>query len=96
MVIAVRSGSVIVTATSEGKSATFTLNVTEPVATVLASLMDPTIAVGERSVLTVFLRDANNVAVSRRPITYASSNPAVATITDMGLITAMALDEVFP
>jgi probable HAF family extracellular repeat protein len=90
MVTAVRSGTVILTATSEGKSGTLSFVVTEPVASLSVSLTDTAVSIGQRAVLIVFLRDANNGTVSRRPITYASSNVAVATVSTTGIVTGVA------
>ena len=88
----VSRGGVMVTATSGSKSATAVVNVVSPPAASLTLTLDPdTIAVGSQVQAVAVPRDANGQPVSGRLIAYQSSNPAVATITNTGLITAYAV-----
>lgn len=86
-------GPVTITATSEGKSGTATVNVTAipvtPVATVTVSPSAPTIIVGSTVQLTASTLDADGNALTGRSITWASSNSSIASVSATGLVTAI-------
>jgi uncharacterized protein YjdB len=91
---AVRGGTaetVVITATSEGKSGSTTLAI-QPiaVATVIPSLTQFTIAVGETTPLAVTLKDVTGETLTGRPVTWSSSAPSIATVSGQGLVTALA------
>ena len=97
VVTAVSAGSAQVQATSEGVSASATLSVTNPppptvavnnlVVTVSTTTLNPT----QTLTATAYPRDAANAVLTGRTVTWASSNPAVATVSSEGLITAVSL-----
>jgi probable HAF family extracellular repeat protein len=92
VITAVAPGTVTVTATSEGVSGTSpTLTITPvPVASVTASLGATNLSVWQTTVGTATLRDSQNYILTGRVVTWASSNPTVATVDNAGLVTAMS------
>ncbi|MGQ0537390.1 MAG: beta strand repeat-containing protein, partial [Gemmatimonadaceae bacterium] len=90
-VTAVAAGSAVITATSEGVSGTCNVTVSNvPVASVTVTPANPTLGVGQALGMTATMRDGGGTILSGRPVTWASSNTAVATITAAGLVTAVA------
>lgn len=93
-VTAVGPGSATITATSEGKSGTAAVTVTAaPPAAVASVAVSPTSAsltVGGTQQVTATPRDAQGNALAGRAVAWASANTAVATVTQAGLITAVA------
>ncbi len=84
-------GPVTITATSEGKSGTAMVTVTAvPVATVAVSPDTGTIAVGSTLQLAATPKDNGGNALQGRTVTWTSSNPAFATVSASGLVTALA------
>lgn len=61
-----------------------------PVATVTVTPPATTLAIGETIQLTAELRGADGKVLTGRTITWKSSNPAVASVSSTGLVTAMA------
>src|SRR5438552_986838 len=59
-----------------------------PVASVEVALAKSTVLVGETTVATATAKDANGSVLSGRAVTWASSDPAVATVTQTGVVTA--------
>lgn len=91
LVSGVGVGTVVITARAENQSATATVMVARaPVATVGVSLPAASLAVGRTQQPTVTLRDAAGTALSGRVITWTSSTPAVATVSETGLIVTFA------
>ncbi len=89
-VTGVAPGSVTLTATSQGKNGTLAFTVTlVPVASVTVTLSPTTVTVGSASQATAVLRDANGNVLTGRPITWSSSNTAVATVTAAGAATGV-------
>ena len=85
-------GPVTITATSEGKSGTSSITVTlAPVNTVTVTPPTASLVLGVTPTqqLTAVLKDVN-LNVLSRPVTWTSSNPAVATVDANGLVTAVA------
>jgi uncharacterized protein YjdB len=92
LVTGVSAGSVTITATSEGKSGTLVLSVVPPpVNSMSLALAQSTVPQGGTTTATVQLRDDRNVLLTGRTVTFASSDPAVATVTNAGVITAVAV-----
>src|SRR3989454_11800814 len=85
------AGSATITATSEGKSATAAITVTSvPVASVTVSPATANLQSGQTVQLTATPKDASGAALTGRVVTWASSNPAAATVTGSGLVTGVA------
>ncbi|PYP65695.1 MAG: Ig domain-containing protein, partial [Gemmatimonadetes bacterium] len=81
LVTGVAVGSATITATSEGKSGTSAISVTNvPVATVTVSPASASVAVAQTVQLTAVLKDANGNTLTGRTVTWTSSNTAVATV----------------
>jgi len=90
VVTAVASGSATIVATSEGINGSTLINVsTIPVARVDVAPTTVSLNPGQTSQLTATAYDANN-NVLVRPVTWVSSNTAVATVSASGLVTAVA------
>jgi uncharacterized protein YjdB len=92
-VVAMGPGSVLITATCEGKSGSAVLTVTaDPVASVTVSLATPRVGVGGLSQGAAVLRDASGTVLSGRIVTWSSSNLAVATVLATGgMVTGVGL-----
>ena len=90
VVTAVSAGSATITATSEGKSGTAQITVLAPVATVAVTPGSQSLVVGRSGALTATLRDAAGNVLTGRPITWSTSNPAIATVDGGGLVTAVS------
>ncbi len=94
------AGTATITATSEGKSATVSVTVSAqappppptpaPVATVNVSLAAGTLNVGQTTQGTVTLKDSANNVLTGRTLAWSSSNTAVATVAQNGVVTAVA------
>jgi len=92
IVTAVAPGTTNITATSEGRSGSAALTVTQiPVASITLAVTNANMRVGEVQAAAAQARDANGSALTDRTITWASSNPAVASVTQGGVITAIAV-----
>ncbi|HTI64210.1 MAG TPA: Ig-like domain-containing protein, partial [Gemmatimonadaceae bacterium] len=90
-VTAVAAGSATITGTAEGKSDAATITVTQATVASVAVTPNPlTITVGQTGQLTATPHDANGNAVTGRPVTWASANTAIATVSDSGLVKAVA------
>jgi len=86
-------GNATITATTEGQSGTAAVSVTlAPVASVTVSPNSASLLVGATVQLGATLKDANGNTLAGRAVTWASSNPAVATVTASGgLVAGMAI-----
>ncbi len=89
LITAVAPGSSQITATSEGITGSLTVGV-PVVTTVLVTASPSTLQPGQTSQTSVVLLDGTGTVITGRPITYASPNPAVATVNASGLVTAVA------
>src|SRR3989441_567611 len=88
LVTGVAVGAATITATSEGKSATTAITVSAvPVASVTVSPATASLQVGQTVQLTATPKDASGAALTGRVVTWASSNPAAATVNGSGLVT---------
>jgi uncharacterized protein YjdB len=95
LVTARAQGSTTITATSEGQTATSTLTVTNvPVAALSVNPATASIAVGGTVQLTAIPTDANGNPLSGRFVTWASSDPAVVTVSSSGLASGVAAGSV--
>ncbi len=91
LVTARAPGDVTITATSEGKSGSSRVIVTAtvtPVARVELAPDRPTVAVGDTAVITAGPQDTRGNALPGRRVAWSSSDPAVATISSTGTVTA--------
>ncbi len=88
----IAAGSATVTATSEGKSGSSAITVqSPPVATVTVTPGTATIGAGATQQLTATLRDAGGNVLSGKVVAWASSDPTRGTVTQTGLVTAVAV-----
>jgi hypothetical protein len=90
LVTGVAEGSVTITASSEGKSGTAAVAVRVPVASVLVEPDEATIAQSETVQLAATTLDAEGNALPDRPVSWSSSNAAVATVSTTGLVSGVA------
>src|SRR5207302_189021 len=82
LVSGITPGSATITATSEGKSGTASITVTNvPVASVDVTPPTATVQAGQTVRLSATPRDANGPALSGRAVTWSSSNTSVATVS---------------
>ena len=96
-VTGVSAGSATITATSEGKSASATVTVTAPatvVASVVVTLNASSLQTGQTTQAAAVVRDGQGNAIAGASVTWSSSNPAVATVNQTGLITAVGAGSV--
>jgi len=84
------SGSVTITATSEGKSGSAQLIILTPVASVSVTPAAAQLATGSTRQLTATLQDVLGNALTGRTITWTSSNSSIASVSPSGLVTAIA------
>ena len=86
LVTGVAAGSATITATSETRTATASITVIyRAVASVQVSPSTESVVIGGSYSFTAVARDANNGVLSGRPVTWTSSNAAVATVSAAGL-----------
>jgi uncharacterized protein YjdB len=91
LVTAVASGTATITATSEGRSASATVNVgAQPVSAVIVSPGQMTIFAGQSVQLSALVTDDRGQVLSGRPVTFSSSNSQVATVSSGGLVTGVS------
>jgi uncharacterized protein YjdB len=82
------TGTAIVTATSEGKPGTTTVNVTlAPVSTVDVTPAAPTVQVNATLQLTATLKDANGNVLTGRAVSWSSDNTTIVTVNSTGVVT---------
>jgi uncharacterized protein YjdB len=86
-----RLGTAEVAASIEGKSGLSSVTVSRvPVGSVRLVPANATIRVGGTFTFTAEARDGDGGLLSGRPVTWSSSNPAVATVSPSGRVTALA------
>jgi hypothetical protein len=83
-------GPVTITATCEGRSATASVTVVPPVASVSLSATTADLAVGSTLLLVATARDQNNLVLTGRTATWTTSNSTSASVSTNGLVTALA------
>jgi uncharacterized protein YjdB len=92
LVTGVAAGSATITATSEGKSGTSAMTVTNvPVASVTVTPAIAGLLMGATLHLTATLKDALGNPLSGRVVTWASSAPGVAAVSGTGLVTGLGI-----
>ncbi|MBX3148076.1 MAG: Ig domain-containing protein [Gemmatimonadales bacterium] len=85
-------GPVTITATSEGQSGSAQVTVTPPpVATVAVAPGTSALTIGATATLVATVRDAAGAPLTGRTVSWASSNEEVATVSETGLVTAVAI-----
>ena len=91
LITAVAPGVAVITATVEGKTAAASVTVSAvPVATVAITPATATLLVGATQALSASATDANGTALTGRPVVWSSANPAIATVSALGVVTGMA------
>lgn len=83
-------GPVTITASSEGKTGSAQVTVLAPVASVVVGPATSTLRPGNTVTLTATVLDAANAPLTGRTVTWASSDPAIATVSAAGAVTALA------
>jgi uncharacterized protein YjdB len=83
-------GATAITASSEGQFATAAITVTPNVSSIVISLPQGTLTVGNQTQATATPKDAGGTTLTGVAITFGTSNPAVASVTSNGLVTAIA------
>ena len=92
VVTAVARGTVTISAVADGKTGGAALTVgPKSVATVVVSPNPASAAVGQTAQLTATAKDAAGTALVGRAITWASSNAAVATVSNTGVVSAVSM-----
>ncbi len=87
-------GAAVITARSEGVSATATLTVSnEPIATVLVEPEDVSVESGSSVQLTAAPLDSEGGLLSGRVVTWSSSDESVALVSPDGLVTGVSVGE---
>lgn len=90
-ITAVAPGTTVITATSEGRSGSFTLTVLARVASVTVFFSANPRLIGESANATVVVRDAGGSVLTGRPVRWSSDNAAIATVDSAtGVVTAVA------
>lgn len=90
LVTSVAAGTARITATSEGKSGSATVQVIPvPVASVQLTPTTAALFVGSTQQLTAVARSASGTTLSGRAVTFTSGAPTVATVSATGLVTAV-------
>jgi trimeric autotransporter adhesin len=88
LVTGVAAGATTITATSEGKSGTASVNVTAvPVGSVSVSPNPASVISQQTTALTPTVKDQNGTVVTDRVVTWSSSNTSVATVSSTGVVT---------
>ena len=91
VVTGIAPGTATITATSETKSANATITVTlVPVGRVQVAPASVSIPAGQGTTLTATVTDANGVVVTNRPVTWSTSDSRVATVSQTGVVAAIA------
>ena len=92
VVTGVATGAATITASVEGKSGTSSITVKpKPVGAVILSPAQTSVETGQTTQLTAQVTDDQGNLLTGRPITYATQNPAVATVSTSGLVTAVGV-----
>ncbi len=91
-VVALSPGSVVISATSEGRTGTVSLTVAAvPVATVAASVATSALIIGMTTQASAVLRDATGNQLTGRSVSWASDASAIASVSAGGLVTAVGV-----
>ncbi len=88
---AVVPGTAAITASSGGVSGSSLLTVTAPgPSSVTVTIANPAVTVGSITSATGVVRDINGSVLIGSPVIWSSSSPSIASITSLGIITAIA------
>lgn len=91
LVTAVATGSASVVAALDGKADTASITVVAvPVGSVTIAPTTASLTIGQSATLTATVKDANGAIVTDRPVTWTTSNAAVASVTQAGVVKALA------
>jgi len=90
LVTGVAAGSATITAASEGKNGTATIEVEVPVGTVVVTPVEAAIAVSETVQLSAATLDPDGNELTDRAVAWSSSDPAIASVSGTGLVTGVA------
>lgn len=91
VVTALSPGSATITAQSEGKFGTAAISVSRPpVASIAVAPGSASLVVGASVALVPTVKDASGTVLTDRTVSWISSNPAAATVSATGLVTAVA------
>jgi uncharacterized protein YjdB len=91
LVTAVATGSASVVAALDGKADTTSITVVAvPVGSVTLAPATASLTIGQSATLTATVKDANGAIVTDRPVTWTTSNVAVASVTQAGVVKALA------
>lgn len=94
-VTAILLGTATITATVEGRTGTATVTVVPvPVARVAIAPASVSVVLGTTQQLTATARDAAGNALTGRPVLWESANPELATVSETGVVTGIALGAV--
>jgi uncharacterized protein YjdB len=93
MITALATGTVNITATSEGKVGAAAITVRVAVNSVEVTPAEAAVSVGGTLQLTATPRDAGGAPLER-PVAWTSADPAIATVNATGLVSAVATGEV--
>jgi uncharacterized protein YjdB len=93
VVSAVSDGQVTVTATSEGQRGTADVSVRTPVTRVELSVDTLTLLPGGTLAIAVTVRGGAGTVLTNRTVVWRTTNPAVATVTSAGAVTAVAIGQ---
>lgn len=89
---AISPGTATITATSEGRNGSATIVVLARLASaVVLSPATATLVVGNTQLLTAQITDDQGNLITNRPVSYASNQSAVATVSAGGLVTAVSV-----
>jgi uncharacterized protein YjdB len=92
LITGVAPGSATITATSEGKSGSTNVTVTAaPVNSVALAPTNPSVVIGQTVTLTATLKDVNGNVLTGRPLSWNSLNTGIATVSQTGVVTAVAI-----
>jgi uncharacterized protein YjdB len=88
---AIAAGSSTITATVDGVSGSSALTVSSiPVGSISLSPTTATVSTGSSTTLTTTVKDANGAVVTDRVVTWTSSNPLIAIVSQSGVVTGVA------
>lgn len=91
LVTAIAPGQATISAVSEGKTGTASINVSpKPVSAVILSPGQGSVTVGQTLQISAQVTDAQGTVLSGRPVSFSSSNASIATVNGSGVVTGVA------